>query len=139
LTVPILLQHQNPTRSQRLGQRPPAPREFSGLTPICTSERIENYNPRYFALFEQQRAAWGDGEAALKDLVAPTMADFGYRLDPPLVRPWSTPIQGGDQATLYRGTACAAETPSAAGAIAGRNRCEGPSGEKWIDSQRSSN
>jgi type I restriction enzyme M protein len=31
LTVPILLQHQNPTRPQRLGQRPPAPREFSGL------------------------------------------------------------------------------------------------------------
>jgi hypothetical protein len=31
LTVPILRQHQNPTRSQRFGQRPPAPREFSGL------------------------------------------------------------------------------------------------------------
>jgi hypothetical protein len=27
----ILLQHQNPTRSQRLGQRPPASHEFSGL------------------------------------------------------------------------------------------------------------
>jgi len=62
---------------------------LADLTPICTSERIENYNPRYFALFEQQRAAWGDGEAALEDLVAPTMADFGYRLDPPLVEPWS--------------------------------------------------
>jgi hypothetical protein len=31
LIVQILLQHQNPTRSQRFGQRPPAPREFSGL------------------------------------------------------------------------------------------------------------
>jgi hypothetical protein len=31
LTVPILLQHQNLTPSQRLGQRPPAPREFSRL------------------------------------------------------------------------------------------------------------
>jgi hypothetical protein len=31
VAVPILLQHQNLTRSRRLGHPPPAPREFSGL------------------------------------------------------------------------------------------------------------
>jgi hypothetical protein len=61
------------------------------LTPIRASERIENYNPRYFATWEQQRSTWNDGEAALTELAAPTMAAFGYRLAPPLVDPWPGP------------------------------------------------
>ncbi len=55
------------------------------LTPIRISEPIEDHNARYFAAWEQQRNSWSDGEAALSDLAAPTMAAFGYRLAPPLV------------------------------------------------------
>ena len=64
---------------------------LADLTPIQTSERIENHNPRYFAIWEEERSAWNDGEAALTDLAATTMAVFGYRLTPPLVEPWSGP------------------------------------------------
>jgi hypothetical protein len=40
-------------------------------------------------MWEKQRAIWGDGEAALADLAACTMAAFGYRFAPPFVEPWS--------------------------------------------------
>jgi hypothetical protein len=38
LTVRILLKHQNPTRSQQLGQRPPASDELSGLVGFDATE-----------------------------------------------------------------------------------------------------
>jgi hypothetical protein len=50
------------------------------LTATWPSEPLENHNPRYFAMWEKQRAFWGDGEAALTDLATSTMAAFGYRL-----------------------------------------------------------
>ena len=47
--MPILLLHQNPTRSQRLGQRPPAPREFSGLERRLPRRDLSIYGwPRCF-------------------------------------------------------------------------------------------
>jgi hypothetical protein len=43
LTVPILLQHQNSTRSQRLGQRPPAPHEFSRLVAAREIKKVDDH------------------------------------------------------------------------------------------------
>lgn len=63
--------------------------ELAGLFPIAPSERVENHNPRYFALWEHGCATRDDGDTVLADLVAPTMAAFGYRLDPPFVEPWT--------------------------------------------------
>ncbi len=60
------------------------------LVPIQASGRIEDHNPRYFAIWERQRGTW-NGEAALADLAAPTMAAFGYRFVPPPVEPWVGP------------------------------------------------
>lgn len=59
------------------------------LSPIRVSERVENRNAPYFAIWEQQQAAHNDAAAALADLALPTMAVFGYRLDAPLVKAWS--------------------------------------------------
>jgi Sulfotransferase family len=83
---------------------------LADLTPIRSSERIENHNPRYFAIWEQQRALWGDGEAALEELVAPTLAVFGYRLDPPFVEPW--PGSGGNHAPQAGSAPCTPRRPA---------------------------
>jgi hypothetical protein len=90
---------------------------LAGLTPVPARERMEDRNQRYFGLWEQQRAVWGGDQAALAALAAPTIADFGYRLDPPLVAPWSglTGRRRGARATSPGRGSQAAATVAGAG------------------------
>jgi hypothetical protein len=72
LIAPILSQHQNPTRSQRFGQRPPAPREFSGLV-------LHDFDKSGFSIVgtlrrSTRRYRFSDGHAA-------NVIDLGLRVE----------------------------------------------------------
>jgi hypothetical protein len=70
LTARILFEHQNPTRSQRLGLRPPAPREFSRLVQFnqCTSPVLED-----FSCVNQGNIAWTEDNVNCYGCTNPTV------------------------------------------------------------------